>query len=192
MTSASTIYHRQMAQYNMMLDSSNREFEAGNAEASEVIHRLCIVLLISAFDTYMHEQGARLLDRHQRTTPEARERVQQYLGLDESVLRGESANGYIRLGLSYKTLVAPASLNKIFRACGLDPDRIWRDLAVAKQSRPDHMQAQLQLQYDRRNQIAHNADWDSIETDFRHITRSHVADCYRSLDDIIDGLESIL
>ena len=54
---------------------------------------------------------------------------------------------------------------------------VWRDTAFTLGTRPDRLRLQLDLFYDRRNQIAHEGDWDSVQFDFRNMAKAHLADC---------------
>ena len=95
----------------------------------------------------------------------------------------------MRWKLSYKTLVAPASIDALLVAADLDPEHVWLSTALAAGSRPERLRALTQVQYDRRNQIAHEGDWDHVGVDFRRVSDDHVADCLEHVRMLVTHLD---
>ena len=58
--------------------------------------------------------------------------------------------------------------------------------------KPARLRTLAQLQFDRRNQIAHEGDWDAIAVDFRACLDAHVNDCIGNLDGIVSQLEALI
>jgi hypothetical protein len=149
--------------------------------------------MVAAFDTYIHDQSVRLLHAQAAKGSQEAAAVAKYLGrLKSSDVTGQQAQGLIRYRLSYRTLVAPSKVDEVLQAAGVDADDIWLKAAMAIGSRPDRMQMQLQLQYDRRNQIAHEGDWDTVAVDFRYIDDAHVTDCSKCIRDIVTQFDALL
>jgi hypothetical protein len=189
---AFAVFQRLEAQVHTIRQVAARELAAGSGTAP-VLYRSCIVLMVAAFDAYVHEQGVRLLQLRAAASPVAAEEVVSYLkGLTATQLAGPQASGLIRYRLSYKTLAAPNRIDELLLAAGLDPVAIWLAVSVALGSRPDRQRPQLQLQYDRRNQIAHEGDWDPVALELRAIEDAHVADCVKCIVDLVAQLDVAL
>ncbi|MGY2084313.1 hypothetical protein [Blastococcus sp. SYSU DS0539] len=116
-----------------------------------------------------------------------------YLGkLTPSQVAGPSAAQYIRYRLSYKTLVSPDKIDDLFVAIGQDADDLWLQAAMSMGSRPERLKTQTQLQVDRRNQIAHEGDWDSVVLDFRALENPHLDDCVNHLNGLVHSWDRLL
>jgi hypothetical protein len=165
----------------------------GYGDAAPILRRSAFVLAVAGIDTYFHEQAARLLYASAIVSTPHASRVATYIGrltaADAASATGES---HIRMGLSYKTLVAPSGIDSAMTAWGVDPATVWRDAAFALRTRPERLRLQLQLLYDRRNQIAHEGDWDLVQLDFRVMERAHLADCVRHLTELAENMDLIL
>ncbi|HEX9991950.1 MAG TPA: hypothetical protein VGB14_03390 [Acidimicrobiales bacterium] len=107
-------------------------------------------------------------------------------------LQGDDGLGLIRYRLSYRTLVAPERVDELLVASGLDPAQVWLKSAMGLGSRPDRIKTQLQLQYDRRNQIAHEGDWDAASLEFRKVHLGHVGDCLDFIKGLVMQFDSLL
>ena len=75
---------------------------------------------------------------------------------------------------------------------GLDPAAVWRECAFALGTRPDRLRLQLDLFYDRRNQIAHEGDWDIVQLDFRQMDKVHLFDCVRYAAQLAEAMDAVL
>lgn len=71
-------------------------------------------------------------------------------------------------------------------------ETIWRDAAFALGTRPDRLKLQLNLFYDRRNQIAHEGDWDLIQFDFRNMEKVHLTDCTKYASSLTRAMDPLL
>ncbi len=186
------VFERLDAQVAAIRNVAVREV-AGGFHTAPVLYRACIVLMVAAFDSYMHEQGVRLLKAHAASAPGAARQVVSYIGgLSIGEITGPEAEGLIRYRLSYRALVGPPKVDELLSAAGLDADSVWLKVSVALGSRPDRTRLQLQLQYDRRNQIAHEGDWDSIAFDTRAIEPAHVGDCVKCVTELVKQFDVVL
>jgi hypothetical protein len=188
------LFARATAQVRELKSVATREEAAGRTFAADAIRRAALALSVASLDSYVHERGVELLTARALTGPAEATAVAEYLGhgLTAADVTGTSAEGLVRYGLSYKTLVAPGRLDELFNACGLDPAAVWLRIAVGLGSRPDRVRRQTELLYDRRNQIAHESDWDPIAFDFRTITEQHVSDCMVHVDQLVSRMEDDL
>ncbi|HEU4976726.1 MAG TPA: hypothetical protein VFT50_16655 [Baekduia sp.] len=150
------------------------------------------MLVIASLDTYMHERGVELLDAHaQKGNPEAAATA-SYLGATAGRVVGPSAKATIRYKLSYKTLASPRSIDQLLTAVGLVATDVWEEMAIAAGSRPDRLRNQIGLHYDRRNQIAHEGDWDHVALDFRPLEDANVADCLAHVRALVNAFDSVV
>ncbi len=152
----------------------------GFPAAAPILRRAAYVLAVAAVDTYFHEQAVVLLLSAAQSDATSAARVANYLqNVPAVTVASQSAESHIRLRLSYKTLVGPKSITTMLIASGRDESAIWHNSSFAMGNRPDRVQMQLQLFYDRRNQIAHEGDWDFVQLDFRAMQAVHLADCVK-------------
>jgi hypothetical protein len=187
------IFERLMGQVNEVRDAAARDFRAGFTASAPVLLRSALVLTVAAFDTYIHEQGVRLLQTHAQVGAAEAQAVVAFLGaVSAGDVTGASAEGLIRYRLSYKTLVAPDKVDQLFNAAGRNAQDVWLQAAIALGSRPDRLRLQAQLQYDRRNQIAHEGDWDFVALDFRPLEDAHVNDCVTWLTGLVRNFDLLL
>ncbi|MCS6581781.1 MULTISPECIES: hypothetical protein [Curtobacterium] len=167
--------------------------QSTNATVAHSLRRSAYVLSVAALDTYFHEKAAARLYQAACADATGAARVANYVqsvsAADVSGVLGES---YIKLRLSYKTLVAPRTVNSAIAAWGDDADAVWMKFALSNSSRPDREQRQLELVYDRRNQIAHEADWDSVQLDFRPMEEAHLADCLSTVTRVAEGFDKLI
>jgi hypothetical protein len=187
------IFQRLMGQVQQVREAAARDVLAGHTASGPVLLRSALVLTVAAFDTYIHEQGVRLLQAHSQIGTAEAKAVAAFLGgLSTGDVTGTSAEGLIRYRLSYKTLVSPDKVDQLLAAVGLKAEDVWLRAAIALGSRPDRLRLQTQLQYDRRNQIAHEGDWDFVALDFRSLEDAHVNDCVNGLAGLVGVLDSLL
>lgn len=160
-----------------------------DAETQESIYRACIVLTVSALDTYVHEKAAEVYDTTLKGPTPPTAQMSAYLGIPAKQLAQPATISLIRYRLSFKTLVTPTKIDDAIAAGGVSASAVWQAIGIGTGSRESRLRNSLQLQVDRRNQIAHEGDWDLIAFDFRHISPSHVQDCRKCIGGVVDGLD---
>ncbi|WP_156155628.1 hypothetical protein [Frigoribacterium sp. MEB024] len=187
------VFERLMAQVEQVEEAALRAERDGYLESAPILRRSAFVLAVASVDTYFHERVVAMLSSRIRRGPDEVTAIVSYLrrGTDQE-LSGSDGLGHIRLALSYKTLVSPDMIDKALLAGGVDPQAIWLSAALKIGSRPDRIRLQLQLYYDRRNQIAHEGDWDAIQLEFRAMQQAHLEDCTKQLAMIIRAVEDAL
>jgi hypothetical protein len=170
-----------------------KQMDETDPPAARVLRRSALVLAVAAIDTYFHEQAATRL-RHAALLGAPHDaRVANFLrNVSAGEVSGAAGESYIRLRLSFMTLVAPSRVDAAITAWGGDPETVWREYCFARGSRTDRERRQLELLYDRRNQIAHEGDWDSVQLDFRTMTQSHLDDCVTALRGLATGIDAVL
>lgn len=187
------VFRRLLEQVEEVEKAATRGEADGHSDAAPILRRSAFVLAVAGIDTYFHEQAARLLYASAKSSQIDAARVAAYIGrISATDASGVSGESYIRMGMSYKTLVAPSGIDSAITAWGGDPVAAWRDSAFALGTRPDRLRLQLELIYDRRNQIAHEGDWDRVQLDFRVMERVHLADCVRHLTEVAESIDILL
>jgi hypothetical protein len=189
---ALAVFERLLEQVRNVEAAAYRAADSGHLESVPTLLRSAYVLTVAAFDTYAHERGIELLVREAAASGDSADRVGRFLSRRVDFVCGEHAAAHIRLALSYKTLVSPDSLDKLLLAIGLDAEEVWLSCAIALGSRPDRLRLQLQLIYDRRNQIAHEGDWDVVQIEFRPMEYAHLNDCIDHVEKVVRSLDTVL
>ena len=191
-TLALDVFERLMGQVSDVQAVARSATQEGDPTA-EILRRSAYVLAVAAIDSYFHELS---IDRMSTVAKRSRSdstRVSNYLGhVSASDLEGPNGEAYIRYRIGFKTLVAPDKVDKAIAAWGGDPDGLWKTFALRLGSRPDRERRQLELIYDRRNQIAHEGDWDSIQLDFRPMAEIHLEDCVSNLRSLAKGFDAVV
>lgn len=168
------------------------EGNSGDTSAP-ILRRSGYVLAVAALDSYFHERGIELLTAHAKTGTLQATEVSNYIKNTSAVdVAGQHGESHIRLRLSFKTLASPSAIDGLLAALGRDAQAIWLSVAFALNNRPDRIRRLLDLIYDRRNQIAHEADWDVARLDFRPMERANLSDCVDHIRTVVEAFDSAL
>lgn len=186
-------FRRLLQQSHELEAAASREEDQGHTSSAPIIRRSGFLLAVAAFDSYFHERGIQLLATHAKIGPQEASLVANYV-TRVSAAEVASADGenHVRLRMSFHTLVAPKALDKLLTAVGRDVDATWLSVCFALKTRPDRQRRLLELLYDRRNQIAHEADWDVGRLDFRPMERAHLHDCITVVADTVEQFDLYL
>ncbi|ALG30421.1 hypothetical protein AOZ07_16495 [Glutamicibacter halophytocola] len=181
-----------MAQtYELEAAASSAEVE-GPPGIAPILRRSAFLLTVAALDSYFHERAISLLGECAKKGGEDAQRVASYVGKSVSEVSSDLGSSYIRLQLSFKTLVAPKNIDKFLMALGHSAEDAWLAVAFNLSSRPDRLRRYLEIVYDRRNQIAHEADWDVARFDFRPMERAHLEDCLLAVTNLVEKFDQYL
>jgi hypothetical protein len=187
------IFNRLISQVDEVEAAAARAETGGFAATAPILRRSGFVLAVASIDTYFHEQAAKLLAAAARRSAAEAVIVANYAqNVSATDVSGAAGESHIRMRLSYKTLVSPRSIDAAMTAAGIDMSIVWRDTAFALGTRPDRLRLQLDLFYDRRNQIAHEGDWDLVQLDFRNMERAHLTDCTRYASTLTRSMDPLL
>lgn len=187
------VFRRLLSQVDEVEASAVRAEGEGLSSVAPILRRAGYVLAVAALDTFFHEHAVVVLVASGHVELSDAARVASYLkNVSAATVNGPSAESHVRLQLSYKTLVGPKAITAMMDAAGLDSGTVWHDVSFAMGSRPDRVQMQLQILYDRRNQIAHEGDWDFVQLDFRVMEQVHLADCVRFLVSLAEAMDAAL
>ncbi|MFF4715053.1 HEPN domain-containing protein [Streptomyces eurythermus] len=169
-------------------DVAITQAEEGNAESAESIFRACVLLAVSSLDAFIHEKAVEIYLDRVVNSPATLPTIASYLGVSPSDLQTATAASLIRYRLSFKTLVSPEKIDDAIDAGGSQSSSVWKAIGIATGARESRLRNALTLQVDRRNQIAHEGDWDPVDVTLRHISVSHSQDCRRCIKAVVDGL----
>lgn len=190
---ALNIFHRLLDQVAEIEKVASQLEAESQDDVASILRRSGYVLAVAALDSYFHERGIELLAAHARLGAVQAGDVAKYVrnvsGADVSGPQGEN---YIRLQLSFKTLASPSSIDSFLAAIGKDANAVWLSVAFALNNRQDRIRRLSELVYDRRNQIAHEADWDVTKLDFRPMGRANLSDCVDHIRALVEAFDSTL
>lgn len=176
------IFERLIGQVDQVEVAAFRAERDGHFEDAPILRRSAFVLAVASIDTFFHEHAVDLLRAAALRSGSDAVSVANYCkSVSATDVAGPYGEEHIRMRLSYKTLVSPRSIDTALGAAGLDFESIWRHTAFELGTRPERLRIQLELLYDRRNQIAHEGDWDYIQLEFRNMERAHLKDCTTNL-----------
>jgi len=187
------IFNRLISQVDEIEAAAARAETDGFAATPPILRRSGFVLAVASIDTYFHEQATRLLTAAAlRSAAEANAVANYAQNVSAGDVSGAAGASHIRMRLSYKTLVSPRSIDAAMTAAGIEMSTVWRDTAFALGTRPDRLRLQLDLFYDRRNQIAHEGDWDLVQLDFRNMEKAHLDDCTQYASRLTHAMDPLL
>jgi hypothetical protein len=190
---ALNIFHRLLDQVAEIEAVATRMEVDPQDTSAPILRRSAYVLAVAALDFYFHECGVELLAVHAKLGAVQATDVANYVKSVSAVnVSGPQGESYLRLRLSFKTLASPSAIDSLLTAVGQDPNAMWLSVAFAMNNRPDRIRRLSELVYDRRNQIAHEADWDLAQLDFRPMGRANLSDCVDHIRALIEAFDSIL
>jgi hypothetical protein len=187
------IFERLMDQVTEVENVAARLEAEGDVAGPPILRRCAYVLAVAALDSYFHERGIELLTAHARNGAAQASSVANYIqSVSATEVSGQQGESHIRLRLSFKTLVAPKAVDSLLTASGEDAQVHWLNVAFTLNTRPDRLRRLIELIYDRRNQIAHEADWDVGQLDFRPMEPAHLADCVTGIRSAVAAFDAVI
>lgn len=190
---ALNIFHRLLDQVAEVEAVATRMEEDTQADSAPILRRSGYVLAVAALDSYFHERGIELAAARAKIgAVEAGEIANYVKNVSAAEVSGQHGESYIRLRLSFKTLASPSAIDSLLTALGKDAEAVWLSVAFSLNNRPDRLRRLSDLIYDRRNQIAHEADWDVARLDFRPMERANLSDCVEHIRSLVEVFDSIL
>lgn len=170
---ASEIYAALIQQGDSLLQGSATLASSGATTAADAARRGALLFYVASIDSYFHELGLELLmARLNSDDARHKEAARAYLGLNQEKLESGPTEQSVRMKLSFKTLVDPEKIDQLLTACALPSGAIWEFAGERVLKQAKILRAALQIQYERRNKIAHEGDWDHLRFGFRDIDDS--------------------
>lgn len=165
----------------------------------ESILRAEYVLIVSAFDFYMHQIVCRII-------------VELFFSSTSKIACNEALIPISMIQLIHKTADEPTQKTLLFSAIQerlskdsfqssrsveyalglIDVHQIWSKVSTAMHDTPERVKAQLDIIVHRRNQIAHEADIEFTTGEYRAIDIETVNDCRDFLSNLVACIDSLL
>lgn len=153
------------------------------------------VLIISAFDNYLHN----IVRRKLRVAFFSAQTLPKELNLSIEIcrlIRNEPSEGIqqslldsaLRHHLEKDSFQSPKSVEYALGLIGVS--HVWRHASLVIGDTPEHIRNQLALIIKRRNQIAHEADIDYSTAMLRSIDLQTVVDCRNFLENLVSSIDS--
>ena len=155
------------------------------------------VLLVSAFDCYIHQVvRQKLVDSFFLGTSVCDEALLPFSTAQRACIETDSAIKRdilipaIETRLSYDSYQSPKSIEHALGLIGLRS--IWSSLSPGMRMNADDIKLQLSLIVKRRNQIAHEADLDPTTGEYRIIENSDVYICRDFLSRLVIQIDTLI
>lgn len=173
-----------------LLAVGDRERHSGNAQEAETIYRSCIVLAASTVDAYVRAFAVDRLAGRCVVSQSDAQAVAAYIRATNNVgdLYPTPDTNLISYHLSFKTYTTAEAIDKVIEASGESPVAVWKNIGISAHSRESRIRMSLNALSDRRNQIAHEGDWDPVALEFRPIDRAVVLMAESSGKNVVSGL----
>lgn len=165
------------------------ESNAKNLNAT-IILRSQIVLIISAFDTFMHSLVIKkIIDTYFSN--------EQQMGIQLDIplklvyeMRGLDVAGqrrklycYLKKRLNKDSFQSPRSVEYAFSLIGIC--KIWTRVSNEMHMLPEDVKNTLSIIVNRRNKIAHESDWNSFSGSYEDIQLEDVIECERFINQLV-------
>lgn len=178
-----------IAVYNYLCQNA-KDFDCSTILRSQ------FVMIVSAFDTYVHCYIINKIMRQYFS--EEKFSVQSDIPLQLSFsMRGKNdieqrkmIYEFFLRKLSKDSFQAPKSIEYAFSIIGIN--KIWKRLGEhIPEKSPEEIKGTLALIIDRRNKIAHESDWDNISRSYRGITLGDITHCRDFISSLVGGIHAI-
>lgn len=184
------IFDRMIKQVELVEHAADAAEVGGSNEQAAALRRAGFLLAVASIDAYFREQAASLLTAQVGAGHAAS--VASYLRVQKRKLVAPHVETRVRIALSLMTLVSPKKIDAMITAAGRDPEDCWDAVGLSAVQLPDRIHKTLDLVYLRRNQIAHEGDWESSSVDFRPIAAHDLTACKALARWIAAGMDSVL
>lgn len=172
----------------------------GRFENAEHILRSEFVLMVSAFDNYLHQITHRKLTEMFFSTNPA-ELVPDGLRMKangfQAILREADANEQralfetaLRKRLAEDSFQSPKSVEYVMGL--IQVKNFWKRVSDQMNATPDDVRNRLALIVHRRNCVAHESDIDPAMQELRQITVEDVDDCRKFLSKLVECMDSFI
>lgn len=170
--------------------------QAKNMDAT-VLLRSQYVLIVSAFDTYVHSVVIkRIIEQYFSENDEFSISLDIPLSLSYEMRKLNETQQKEKLylflldKLSKDSFQSPKSIEYAFSIIGIG--KIWTLLGNEMQMKPEDVKSMLAIIVKRRNKIAHESDWNSILNKYEDIEINDVIMCQEFIDAMVNALAHIV
>ena len=162
-----------------------------------ILLRSQFVLIVSAFDTYMHSF---IINKIMETFFSSKQ--QFYIEIDiplRIVYEMKNLNidrqkdillGFLRNKLSKDSFQSPKSIEYAFSIIGVR--KIWTKLSDKLEMEAEDIKKMLSIIVNRRNKIAHESDWNIATGTYEDIELSDVLHCKEFICNMVDAINDIV
>lgn len=155
------------------------------------------VLIISAFDNYLHEKiNEVILNRFFNNEIDQNTIlkiplfvVQQIISEQNIYLQRQLLSSYIQKITKKDSYQSPSSIEKALNLIGIK--HIWKKLGVVLETPPADVKRQLSLIVNRRNKIAHEADTDTFTGIVADIDISQLKVCFEFISNLVISIDEM-
>lgn len=170
--------------------------KAKNLDAT-ILLRSQFVLIISAFDTYVHSMIVnKIIDSYFSSEQQFNIQLDIPLSLayemkDLNVdMQKNKLYNFLVKKLSKDSFQSPKSIEYAFSILGIS--KIWTKLSDKMQMQPDDIKNMLSIIVNRRNKIAHESDWNVVTGSYEDIELTDVLDCKNFINNMVDSIDDII
>lgn len=154
------------------------------------------MLIVSAFDTYVHSVVInKIINKYfsQNSTIDINIDVPLslvYRMKNSSInMQKELLENYLAKKLSKDSFQSPKSIEYAYSL--LQIDHLWSKLSVKLNMRAEDIKNKLSLIVNRRNKIAHESDWNKIIRKYEEINLEIVLECQLFIENMVKALDEI-
>lgn len=172
------------------------ESQAKNLDAT-ILLRAQFVLIVSAFDTYVHTLVInKIMDSFFSSDQAIDIQIDIPLSLAFEI---ENANddekkeklySFLTKKLSKDSFQSPKSIEYAFAIIGIN--KIWSQLGEKMNMKSDDVKNTLAIIVNRRNKIAHESDWNNITGSYEDIEVDDVLQCKKFIDSLVYAMNDIM
>lgn len=196
MNMAFDIYIKNICKVNEVIAVYNYLCENAKAFDCSIILRSQLVMIVSAFDTYIHRVVINKI-MQQYFSNEGEFSIQTDIPLSlsfsmrdkEDDERRKILYDFFSKKLSKDSFQSPRNIEYAF--CIVGVDKIWKKLGACIQQSPEDIKGTLSLIVDRRNKIAHESDWDNASRCYTPIELNDIIDCRNFINELVRGIHTL-
>lgn len=162
-----------------------------------VLLRSQMVIIVSAFDTYIHSRVIDYIVKCYCTAGQNFEisiDIPLELAYEMQGLEGYALEEKLRTALIQKlrkdSFQSPKSIEYALGMIGIK--KIWNRVGDELDSNGQNIKDQLSLIVKRRNQIAHESDWDSVNNSYLPISQDDVLGCLEFIRKLVKAIDTVI
>lgn len=172
------------------------QVQAKNLDTT-ILLRSQFVLIVSAFDTYVHSLIIdEVMTRFFSNNPEIEANIDIPLALAfqiKNVAQSEQREKlfiFLKNKLSKDSFQSPKSIEYAFSMIGIN--KLWSQIATQMNMSAEDIKDTLAVIVKRRNKIAHESDWNNVTGTYEEIEIKDVVQCKNFIDKLVNALDNII
>lgn len=164
---------------------------------STILLRSQFVLIISAFDTYVHSAITSKIiylffDQNKNIDVNVDIPLSKVFSMRNAneLLQKEILSNYLKEKFSKDSFQSPKSIEYACSILGIK--HIWTEIGQKIGKNAEDTKNQLALFVNRRNKIAHESDWNESTSQYEFIDLNTVLDCKRFIIELVSALDELI